>query len=174
MFHGERRSHRSDQDQGDQGGTHRDSAPTVLLAIRDSGTRALTSFMLRTVGYEAVEVTSVRSAVEAVGATRPEVIVIDQDLDRTDCLAVCGQMQRFHLSRPTPIILLADHMAEIDRALARRSGVVDFMGKPVRMAVLVEGVKLLIPNQAAKQSTIAQRLWNHTARDHAGWSRAAL
>ncbi|BEL03995.1 hypothetical protein Q0Z83_021860 [Actinoplanes sichuanensis] len=128
---------------------------TILTVTRDTGTRELIKFMLRTVGFNTAEAVDSPSAIETIHRSRPDLVILDQDLDRSNCLATCFRMRGLDATHAAPILILADRIAELDPSVARSAGVAGFVPKPVRMPDLVESVGLLLPWRRERKSRIS-------------------
>jgi DNA-binding response OmpR family regulator len=146
MIHGRGRSERINRRRAHDDGPAEEPISTVLLATRDDWTRDFSTFVLRAMGY-ALEVSADGdSAVETVSSTQPGLIIVDQDLDRANCLNICGRLHRCYGPHAAPIIILTDHIAEVDMAIAHSVGVVDLLEKPTYMPDLTERLRALLPS----------------------------
>jgi DNA-binding response OmpR family regulator len=132
---------------------------TILVATRDDWTGKIVNFISGTVGYRTERAVDGDNAVEAASATQPDLVVLDQDLDRSNCLTICQRIRGLQPSRPVPIIILTDRVAEIDIPLARSAGVVAFLPKPSYMPELADHVRTLLPKTPEQKPTMSWRWW---------------
>jgi two-component system CheB/CheR fusion protein len=111
-----------------------DFAPTPLrvLVVDDCpDTTASLAMLLHLWGYEAQVVHNGRAALEAAGACRPDVVLLDIGLPGMDGYEVARQLRRQHdLGRPV-ILSLSGYGQEADSRRARAAGCDDHLVKPV-------------------------------------------
>ncbi|GAA2697529.1 response regulator [Actinoplanes palleronii] len=120
---------------------------SILVAARDNWTRDLVTFVLHTFDFDTEQAANAAGAVDAAGAKRPDLILLDQDLDDLNCLSVCARMRGSHAVCAAPIIILTDQVAKIDLCLAQHLGVVGFLDKPIHMPDLTERVRTILPSR---------------------------
>ncbi|GIE77322.1 hypothetical protein Aph02nite_32720 [Actinoplanes philippinensis] len=147
---------------GADGTSRREEPRTILVATRDDWTLAFLNCMLGVIGYHTRSAADRDSATESAAATPPDLIVLDQDLVRSNCLEFCRRIQGSRASRPVPIIILTDRTAEMDAELARVAGVAAWIAKPNYMPELADHLRTLLPRQVEKKSRAPWRLWGTT------------
>jgi DNA-binding response OmpR family regulator len=131
---------------------------SIMVATRDTGTRALISFILRAANFDVAEAIDVDSTIETAHAMHPDLVILDQDLDRSHCVTTCSRLQDPEQPRPTPIIILTDRISELDLYAARSAGVAGFMSKPAHLPDLVEHIRILLPKSREQKSSFLDRI----------------
>jgi DNA-binding response OmpR family regulator len=101
----------------------------VVLAEDDAGVRRRVVRFLSTDDYEVTSAESVREAIEAIDANRPDLVLLDLQMPRLEGFEV---LRRLRLTDPTlPVVVLTakTKIAEIPEAL--RLGATEFILKPI-------------------------------------------
>src|SRR5262245_22841871 len=112
--------------------------PRILLVDDEQSIQTLLSFPLRKDGYEVVQATDGREALERFGETTFDLVVLDVMLPRMDGLEVCRRMRA---RSSVPIIMLTAKAEEIDKVLGLELGADDYITKPFSMREFRSRVK---------------------------------
>ncbi len=115
------------------------SAPRILLADDGADNRMLIRLVLRSKGFDVVEVCDGRQAVDAVAAAQREessfnAILMDMHMPVLDGLNATQELRR--LGCTLPIIALTAHSLAEARAQCIAAGCTDFLTKPIDPAKL--------------------------------------
>ncbi|MCS5569204.1 MAG: response regulator, partial [Pseudomonadales bacterium] len=84
----------------------------VLVVDDDAHIRDVVCFALRREGFDALEASTGRAAIEKFEVAQPDLIVLDVLMPEGDGIAVCKQIRQ---SSVVPIIFLSSKDAEADR-----------------------------------------------------------
>jgi DNA-binding response OmpR family regulator len=100
----------------------------ILLVEDDPDLLDLTAYALRREGFLVVEASDAAQALQRLKVDRPDLVVLDLGLPRTDGLTV---LQRIQGKDSTPVLVLTGHNAEQDVIKAYSLGADDYVVKPV-------------------------------------------
>ena len=112
--------------------------PRILLVDDEQSIQTLLSFPLRKDGYEVVQATDGREALERFGESTFDLVVLDLMLPRMDGLEVCRRMRA---RSSVPIIMLTAKAEEIDKVLGLELGADDYITKPFSLREFRSRVK---------------------------------
>ncbi len=115
-----------------------DRAPRILLVDDEHAIQTLLSYPLRKDGYEVVQATDGRAALERFGEGSYDLVVLDLMLPKLDGLEVC---RRIRARSTVPIIMLTARAEEIDKVLGLEIGADDYITKPFSMREFRSRVK---------------------------------
>ena len=102
--------------------------PTAVIIDDHAGFRAQAAELLRTSGYEVVgSCPDGRSAVAAISALRPDVVLLDVQLPDTDGFALISQLDA--VSEGATIVLISTREAADYGGRVARSGAAGFISK---------------------------------------------
>ena len=103
--------------------------------------QTLLSYPLRKEGYDVVQATDGRAALDRFDEGTFDLVVLDLMLPGVDGLEICRRLR----SRPpyTPIMMLTAKVTELDRVLGLELGADDYLTKPFSIRELVARVKAL-------------------------------
>jgi DNA-binding response OmpR family regulator len=104
-----------------------DGAARILLVDDEQSVQALLSYPLRRDGYEVVQATDGRNALECFAEQPFDLIVLDVMLPGIDGFEVC---RRLRSSSSVPIIMLTARTDEIDKVVGLELGADDYITKP--------------------------------------------
>ncbi|MEC9285727.1 MAG: response regulator transcription factor [Pseudomonadota bacterium] len=110
----------------------------VLVVDDDAHIRDVVCFALRREGFEAVEASTGRTAIQKFETEQPDLVVLDVLMPEGDGIAVCEQIRQ---SSAAPIIFLSSKDAEADRIKGLDIGGDDYVTKPFSVRELVARVK---------------------------------
>ena len=115
-----------------------DRAPRILLVDDEHAIQTLLSYPLRKDGYEVVQATDGRAALERFAEGSYDLVVLDLMLPKLDGLEVC---RRIRARSTVPIIMLTAKAEEIDKVLGLEIGADDYITKPFSMREFRSRVK---------------------------------
>jgi DNA-binding response OmpR family regulator len=115
-----------------------DRAPRILLVDDEHAIQTLLSYPLRKDGYEVVQATDGRAALERFGEGSYDLVVLDLMLPQLDGLEVC---RRIRARSTVPIIMLTARAEEIDKVVGLELGADDYITKPFSMREFRSRVK---------------------------------
>ncbi|HEX8402438.1 MAG TPA: response regulator transcription factor [Allosphingosinicella sp.] len=99
----------------------------ILIVDDDPHIRQVLSFALAKAGMETSEAGDGEAALAAVGARRPDLVVLDINMPRMDGLEVC---RRLRAAGDLPILFLSSRDDEVDRVVGLELGGDDYVVKP--------------------------------------------
>jgi DNA-binding response OmpR family regulator len=115
-----------------------DRAPRILLVDDEHAIQTLLSYPLRKDGYEVVQATDGRAALDRFAEGTYDLVVLDLMLPRLDGLEVC---RRIRARSTVPIIMLTARAEEIDKVVGLEIGADDYITKPFSMREFRSRVK---------------------------------
>ena len=114
---------------------------TILVVDDEPKIAALARDYLEHAGFAVVTAADGPSALEAVGRTRPDLVVLDLGLPELDGLDVTRAIRR---DSSLPIVMLTARDDEIDKLLGLELGADDYLTKPFSPRELVARVKAVL------------------------------
>jgi DNA-binding response OmpR family regulator len=115
-----------------------DRAPRILLVDDEHAIQTLLSYPLRKDGYEVVQATDGRAALDRFAEGSYDLVVLDLMLPQLDGLEVC---RRIRARSTVPIIMLTARAEEIDKVVGLELGADDYITKPFSMREFRSRVK---------------------------------
>lgn len=100
-------------------------------------------YNLEHIGFEVIEAHDGRSALEALTARLPNVIVLDWMLPSMSGIDVCRTVRRTPRTRDIPIVMVTAKDREEDKLQGFRTGADDYVTKPFSMPEILERIKAL-------------------------------
>lgn len=122
--------------------------PSVMVVEDFDDTRQLIAFELRREGYEVIEVSDGREAVEAVRRRCPDLVLLDLSLPGCDGLSAAFRMREVGAMCHVPIVACTAHDAALHRDAALAAGCDEFLSKPLDMERLKETVGRLLAERS--------------------------
>jgi DNA-binding response OmpR family regulator len=119
---------------------------TVVVAEDDPHIADLLNMYLRNAGYRVLLQSDGPSALEAVAARNPSLVILDIGLPGLDGLEVC---RRIRAISKVPVLFLTARDDEIDRVLGLELGADDYVTKPFSPRELVARVKAILRRSEA-------------------------
>src|ERR1700739_273194 len=104
-----------------------DRSARILLVDDEQSIQTLLSYPLRRDGYEVVQATDGRDALDRFDEQPFDLVVLDVMLPRIDGLEVC---RRLRSRSSVPIIMLTAKSEEIDKVVGLELGADDYITKP--------------------------------------------
>jgi DNA-binding response OmpR family regulator len=125
---------------------------TILLVEDDLLIGGTLTTALRSAGYRVRAARTGLEARAAVPRVRPDLVILDLMLPDTDGLVLAMQLK--HLTR-APLIVCSARHGQVDRALARRLGILDFIAKPFDLEDLEARIQAALRSHAQETRTAA-------------------
>ena len=110
----------------------------VLVVDDDAHIRDVVCFALRREGFDVLEASTGRAALDKFEAEQPDLIVLDVLMPEGDGIAVCKQIRQSSIA---PIIFLSSKDAEADRIKGLDIGGDDYVTKPFSVRELIARIK---------------------------------
>jgi two-component system, OmpR family, response regulator len=122
----------------------------ILIVDDDPAIRDVVRFALGRAGFEVVEATDGKAALERFAASAPDLVVLDVILPGLDGIEVCRALRR---GSSVPILFLSSKDEEVDRIVGLEIGGDDYLVKPFSPRELVTRVKVLLRRSAPPPAT---------------------
>src|ERR1700759_4381081 len=113
-------------------------SPRILLVDDEQSIQTLLSYPLRRDGYEVVQATDGREALERFEEQPFDLVVLDLMLPKLDGLEVC---RRLRGRSSVPIIMLTARSDEIDKVVGLELGADDYITKPFSLREFSSRIK---------------------------------
>ena len=104
-----------------------DRAPRILLVDDEHSIQTLLSYPLRKDGYEVVQASDGREALDRFSESTFDLVVLDVMMPRMDGLEAC---RRLRARSSVPIIMLTAKADEVDKIVGLELGADDYITKP--------------------------------------------
>jgi len=114
---------------------------TILVVDDEPKIAALARDYLEHAGFAVVTASDGRAAIDAVGRSKPDLVVLDLGLPEVDGLDVTRSIRR---DSTLPIVMLTARDDEIDKLLGLELGADDYLTKPFSPRELVARVKAVL------------------------------
>ncbi len=118
----------------------------VLVADDDPALREVVRYTLDRAGYQVVEASDGRKAVDLFARTTPDLVVLDVTMPELDGLEVCRMIRA---KSQVPILFLSSRGEEVDKVLGLELGGDDYLTKPFSPRELASRVKALLRRASA-------------------------
>jgi two-component system, OmpR family, response regulator len=118
-----------------------DRSARILLVDDEQSIQTLLSYPLRKDGYEVVQATDGREALDRFAEQPFDLVVLDVMLPQLDGLEVC---RRLRARSAVPIIMLTAKSEEIDKVVGLELGADDYITKPFSPRELVARVRAVL------------------------------
>jgi two-component system sensor histidine kinase/response regulator len=118
------------------------TSPTILVVDDDDGFRASLREMFEAYGYQVVEASNGREAIETASGECPDIIVMDLNMPVMDGLNASRQLRKEGgPCQNTPILAISANGFEM-RGLALQAGCTDYFNKneAVRMIMVLKDI----------------------------------
>ena len=122
--------------------------PSVMVVEDFDDTRQMIALELRTEGYEVVEVSDGREAVETVKRRCPDLVLLDLSLPGCDGLSAAFRMREVEAMCHVPIVACTAHDAALHRDAALAAGCDEYLMKPLDLGRLKEVVSRLLAGRS--------------------------
>jgi two-component system OmpR family response regulator len=125
-----------------------DMSHRILIVDDDPHIRQVLSFALGKAGMQTDEAIDGESALGAIAARRPDLVVLDINMPKMTGLDVCRQLRA---SDDLPILFLSSRDDEIDRVLGLELGGDDYVVKPFSPREVVARVSAILKRGAPRR-----------------------
>lgn len=103
---------------------------TILLVNADAASCADWKALLENHGYEVIEATDGRAALEQCPRLQPDLVLLQPVLPDMHGLEVCRQLKADPLNQLTPVVLIAPLSDRFDASRGREAGADDYWDRP--------------------------------------------
>lgn len=121
-----------------------DERPMILLVEDTEDNRQMMKNLLEMSGYQVVEATNGREAVELAAQVKPEIILMDLSLPFIDGLAATRQIRSMPGLSEVPIVAVSAHDSADFHSHALEAGCNAYITKPINFPELEETVTSLL------------------------------
>jgi DNA-binding response OmpR family regulator len=115
--------------------------PRILTVEDDEEVRVLVANLLSEAGYAVDQAEDALTAMERLGATDPDLVILDVMMPRVDGFEF---LEKIRQTRDVPVILLTGRGAENEKIRGFRLGADDYVVKPFSPAELVARVETVL------------------------------
>jgi len=129
--------------------------PHALIVEDDTHIRDLIVLHLNLEGLETSAVADGREALDRLGATAYDLVVLDLMLPGVDGIAIARSVRRGGPNQDVPVLMLTARREESDKVLGLESGADDYLAKPFGMRELVARVRALLRRPRASRIAAA-------------------
>ncbi|MBW8816278.1 MAG: response regulator [Caulobacterales bacterium] len=130
----------------------------VLVVDNDRTTLEMVQIRLDVAGFQAFGARSAQAALEVLGNSRFDAIILERDLPGIDGMAFLEAMKHLQDRRPVPVLLVGRALAADDVRKAVGLGVRDCLAKPFSGAAVLERLgRMLRKTAGAPAAAGAQR-----------------
>ena len=136
----------------------------ILVADDDRAIREAVARALELEGYEVVTAADGVAALEAVGAQRPDALVLDVMMPTLDGLGVCRALR--NRGDQTPILILTARTEVSDRVAGLDAGADDYLPKPFALEEMLARGRALLRRAVAEAPVDAPRFEVEIGRAH--------
>ena len=127
--------------------------PKILVVDDEENIRALVRFNLEKTGYQVIEASNGKNALEIIAEDRPDLIILDLMLPVIDGLDVCRKLKGSLITSAIPIIMLTAKSDEVDRVIGLELGADDYLTKPFGPRELIARIKAVLRRSILPAST---------------------
>src|SRR3979490_3054110 len=126
-----------------------DRSARILLVDDEHSIQTLLSYPLRKDGYEVVQATDGRQALDRFAEQQFDLVVLDLMLPKIDGLEVC---RRLRSQSSVPIIMLTAKSEEIDKVVGLELGADDYTTKPFSLREFSSRIKAALRRAEMSQA----------------------
>jgi len=126
------------------------AAPTIAVVDDDPDILDVVEAMLELEGHQVITFDSGLTALEALRAKSPDLVILDIKMPEIDGMELLRQLR---LKSRVPVIFLTGKLDEVDEVLALKLGADDFVRKPFSQRVLAERVRTVLRRVRSPDST---------------------
>ncbi|MFT3782957.1 MAG: response regulator [Nibricoccus sp.] len=118
----------------------------ILVVDDDDAVRAVLKLTLRREGYEVLEASSGFMAVDVVGKSVVDLVLLDVEMPGMNGLAFCAELRANPAFASLPVIMMTGRPVDGVQERAHQVGAVEFVHKPFERATLLALIKTLLAN----------------------------
>jgi DNA-binding response OmpR family regulator len=131
-----------------------DRSARILLVDDEQSIQTLLSYPLRKEGYDVVQATDGRQALDRFDEQMFDLVILDLMLPKVDGLEVCRQLRS---RSPVPIIMLTAKSDEIDKVVGLELGADDYITKPFSLREFSSRIKAALRRaEMSKDAELSQ------------------
>jgi len=123
---------------------------TILVIEDDPDIQELVAYNLGKEGYTVVSATSGEKALELLGKTNPDLVVLDIMLPGIDGTDVLRELKRDSATAAIPVIMVTAKSEDADIISGLELGADDYVAKPFSPKVLIARIRALLRRTADK------------------------
>lgn len=116
----------------------------ILVVEDEESLLKLESILFTSKGYTVTGVRDGRSALEAIAADRPDVVVLDVMLPDTDGFDICRAIKENPATSALPVIMLTAKKSSLDLERGKLAGADAYITKPFKSVKVLEVIEGLI------------------------------
>ena len=105
----------------------------ILIVDDTTSNLVILAEMIKSIGYIARPVTSVKQALSAIAAKKPQLILLDIAMPEIDGFDFCEILKQDPIMRDVPIIFISALNSTEDKVKGFKLGAVDFISKPFEL-----------------------------------------
>jgi len=153
------------------------SAGRILIADDTAASLSLLSDLLEPQGYEILEVSDGRAAIDLTHRAKPDLVLLDVVMPRSDGFTVCRALKADPETSDIPVIFITSRQSSEDIVRGFRLGAVDYILKPFHAEEVITRVathlklsrmtRELIERNTELEEEITRREAAESARDKA-------
>ncbi len=117
---------------------------TALIVDDEATARMVASRALSQMGFSVSEADDGDTALKLLETLRPNVILLDVEMDRMDGFTTCEQIRKSASMTNTPIIMLTAHDDATSIDSAYRAGATDFATKPINWTLMQHRLRYVL------------------------------
>lgn len=119
--------------------------PKIVVAEDEADIRRLICFSLQTLGgFDVIETTNGRQAVEAAMREKPNLVLLDVRMPVMDGHEACRQLRNSDKTGHIPVVFLSARGQESDIKLGKEIGATDYILKPFAPDELVRRIRSIL------------------------------
>lgn len=116
------------------------------MTVDDSASmRDMIRFTLRNAGYEVIEASDGRDALQKLSTAAPGLLITDLNMPNIDGLELIRQVRQLPSHRYLPIVMLTTESQDAKKQAARAAGASGWITKPFRGEQLVAVARKFLP-----------------------------
>lgn len=116
----------------------------ILIVEDEESLLKLESILLTSKGYSVTGVMDGKSALEAVAANKPDLIILDIMLPELDGFEVCRRIKENPETSYIPVVMLTAKKSSQDLARGKQVGADEYITKPFKSAKVMEIIEGLM------------------------------
>lgn len=124
---------------------------TKIMIVEDElGLQTILKYNLEKAGYETLQVTDGKKALEEIRSREPDLVLLDWMLPHSSGIEICKTLRQDHAIRHTLVLMLTARGDEADKVSGLTAGADDYLTKPFSVPELMARIRALLRRQTAK------------------------